>query len=210
MQPMHALITGGAGFIGSHLAEALLEKGHHVTVIDNLSTGRYKNIANLKDNPRFRFLIYFPPETECWLQRIRTCLNLQNNTEIGGSLNALEHALHERPSTNNFLLIVGVIMKTALSKLDEILVRIGRYPGKKELIEDAFRTLLRAKPELKRDVAIELYKKNEVSMSRASEICGLSIEDFKELLKEKAVKISVPRISGEEIDKEVERILEAI
>jgi len=101
-------------------------------------------------------------------------------------------------------------MKTALTELDEILVRIGKYPGKKELIEDAFRALLRAKPELRRDVAIELYRKNEVSMSRASEICGLNIEDFKELLRENGIKISVPSIPAEEINEEVERILEAI
>jgi UDP-glucose 4-epimerase len=54
---MKALITGGAGFIGSHLAEALLERGHNVTVIDNLSTGRFENIAHLTDHPRFRFAI---------------------------------------------------------------------------------------------------------------------------------------------------------
>ncbi len=52
-----ALITGGAGFIGSHLAEALLSRGHHVTVIDNLSTGRFENIQHLIDHPRFRFAI---------------------------------------------------------------------------------------------------------------------------------------------------------
>ena len=70
-------------------------------------------------------------------------------------------------------------MKTELKKFDEILVRIGRYSSRKELMEDAVRALLRAKPELKRDVAIELYKRNEVSISRAAEICGLNIEDFK-------------------------------
>jgi UDP-glucose 4-epimerase len=52
-----ALITGGAGFIGSHLAEALLGRGYDVTVIDNLSTGRFDNIAHLTDHPHFRFAI---------------------------------------------------------------------------------------------------------------------------------------------------------
>ncbi len=51
------LITGGAGFIGSHLAEEMLSRGHKVTVIDNLSTGRFENIQHLVDHPSFRFAI---------------------------------------------------------------------------------------------------------------------------------------------------------
>ena len=51
------LITGGAGFIGSHLAGALLEQGHSVTVMDDLSTGRFENIAHLEREPGFRFAI---------------------------------------------------------------------------------------------------------------------------------------------------------
>ncbi len=52
----HSLITGGAGFIGSHLAEALLAQGHHVVVIDDLSTGRLENIAPLLNRPGFQFI----------------------------------------------------------------------------------------------------------------------------------------------------------
>ena len=54
---MHAFITGGAGFIGSHLADALLDQGHHVTVLDNLSTGAIENIQHLKDRPGFKYVI---------------------------------------------------------------------------------------------------------------------------------------------------------
>ncbi len=54
---VHALITGGAGFIGSHLAERLLNAGYAVTIIDNLSTGRIENIVPLESNPRFRSAI---------------------------------------------------------------------------------------------------------------------------------------------------------
>lgn len=54
---MRALITGGAGFIGSHLAEALLNEGHEVDIIDNLSTGSIRNVGHLKSNPRFKYTI---------------------------------------------------------------------------------------------------------------------------------------------------------
>src|SRR5215211_2224 len=54
---MRALITGGAGFIGSHLADALLAAGHQVTVLDDLSTGSMENIAHLKTHPSFRYTV---------------------------------------------------------------------------------------------------------------------------------------------------------
>lgn len=54
---MHALITGGAGFIGSHLSERLLSEGWEVTIIDDLSTGSNSNINHLKRNHHFRYVI---------------------------------------------------------------------------------------------------------------------------------------------------------
>ena len=52
---MRALVTGGAGFIGSHLVDKLISLGHDVTALDDLSTGRYGNIRHLLNNPHFRF-----------------------------------------------------------------------------------------------------------------------------------------------------------
>ncbi len=54
---MKALVTGGAGFIGSHLVESLLDRGDEVWVIDDLSTGRFENIAHLESHPKFHYTI---------------------------------------------------------------------------------------------------------------------------------------------------------
>src|SRR5688572_2549937 len=53
---MRALITGGAGFIGSHLAELLLGQEHEVTIVDNLVTGQAENLRHLDRNPRLEFI----------------------------------------------------------------------------------------------------------------------------------------------------------
>ncbi|MCJ8277749.1 MAG: GDP-mannose 4,6-dehydratase, partial [Bdellovibrionales bacterium] len=53
---MKILVAGGAGFIGSHLVDRLLDEGHQVDVVDNLVSGREDNIKHLKDNSDFRFM----------------------------------------------------------------------------------------------------------------------------------------------------------
>jgi UDP-glucose 4-epimerase len=54
---MKILITGGAGFVGSHLADKLFKEGHEITIIDDLSTGRYSNVAHLEGEKNFRLII---------------------------------------------------------------------------------------------------------------------------------------------------------
>ncbi|MHC5157483.1 MAG: GDP-mannose 4,6-dehydratase [Planctomycetota bacterium] len=73
MDKQKVLITGGAGFIGSHLAEALLAAGHDVTAIDDLSTGSMDNIRAILDNPGFHFVYGTVRNTEMMHVLVEKC-----------------------------------------------------------------------------------------------------------------------------------------
>jgi UDP-glucose 4-epimerase len=67
------LITGGAGFIGSHLADRLLADGEEVTIIDDLSTGSFENIAHLEGHPNFRYVIDTILDEEVMANLVEEC-----------------------------------------------------------------------------------------------------------------------------------------
>ena len=70
---MRYLITGGAGFIGSHLAEELLRRDHEVYALDDLSTGGIANIEHLKRHPRFHYTIDTVSNTALTAELVDTC-----------------------------------------------------------------------------------------------------------------------------------------
>jgi UDP-glucose 4-epimerase len=75
---MRYLITGGAGFVGSHLAEELLRRGHEVFAIDDLSTGSINNIRHLKTHDRFHYVV-------------DTCSNVQLSAELVDGCDVIYH-----------------------------------------------------------------------------------------------------------------------
>jgi UDP-glucose 4-epimerase len=70
---MRYLITGGSGFIGSHLCERLMEAGHSVLVLDDLSTGRYENVAHLEGRPEFELRVASVTESNVVEQCVTEC-----------------------------------------------------------------------------------------------------------------------------------------
>lgn len=83
---MRILVTGGAGFIGSHLCERLLKAGHEVICVDNFITGSAKNLAGFKDNPNFKLInhdVTLPlPEEVVGKTNISTGVGIQDNLKL--------------------------------------------------------------------------------------------------------------------------------
>ncbi|MEA2033393.1 MAG: UPF0175 family protein [Euryarchaeota archaeon] len=98
-------------------------------------------------------------------------------------------------------------MSSAIEKEIDSLVGIGYYETEGGVIVDAVRALLEKKPELRREIAIHLYKNGEVSLWKASEIARMNIEEFKEVLSHRGIKI---KLSGtkEESDKRLKEVFD--
>jgi len=90
----------------------------------------------------------------------------------------------------------------------EGLIRAGYYRNREALLEDAFRTMIEVKPSVKMDMAAELYKSEKVSLSRAAEIAGTSLEGFKRFLDYRGIKRIVFPPSEERLRKGVDFLLE--
>lgn len=90
---MKCLITGGAGFIGSHLAEALLKRGDKVTIVDNLSTGSIKNIEHLKCDRNFKYYIDTIMNENLMRKLIRECDIVFHLAAAVGVKYVIEHQL---------------------------------------------------------------------------------------------------------------------
>lgn len=113
---MKILITGGAGFIGSHLAEKLLGEGHEVRVIDNLSTGRLENIETFKDKPKFHFTIGSILNRELMEQLIKGCDQVYHLAAAVGVKYIIENPL--------------LSLKTNIVGTDNVLELCNKYKAK--------------------------------------------------------------------------------
>lgn len=87
------------------------------------------------------------------------------------------------------------------------LIRAGYYKDREELLDEAFRTILEVKPALKIEIAVESYKDEKISLSRATEIAGTSMEEFKDILEQRGIRRIVKAPSDNKIRKGTKLIL---
>lgn len=139
---MKVLITGGAGFIGSHLADRLLHDGHEVVVLDNLSTGRLENISGLMDHPKFECVIGSVRDASLVYELVERCdvtihmaaavgvrLILEKPSySIHTNVNGTENVLHAASSRDKLVIIAstsevyGKSKKTPFGEDDDLVL----------------------------------------------------------------------------------------
>lgn len=82
-------------------------------------------------------------------------------------------------------------MSTELKSVKGTLIKLGFYPDEKSLLSDAFRALFEIRPELKTEIAIERYKKGDISLWGAARAAGCNLEEFKEILRSRGIVIKI-------------------
>ncbi len=124
----HILITGGAGFIGSHLAETLLAEGHCVTVIDDLSTGQMRNVAHLRDNPSFTLVIDTITHAMVMDRLVSACDTLYHLAAAVGVLRIVQDPV--RTIETNILGTHAVLQAAARYRKKVLLISTSEVYGK--------------------------------------------------------------------------------
>ena len=112
------LVTGGAGFIGSHLVDALVSRGAEVTILDNLSSGKIDNISHHQGNPNVKFIkgdLLNPQDIELAVNNCEIVFHLAANPDVrAGSSNPESHFNQNVMATYNLL---EVLRKRVMLKL---------------------------------------------------------------------------------------------
>ncbi len=142
---MKNLITGGAGFIGSHLAEELLKRKEDVVVIDNLSTGNMENIEHLKSNPKFSFHIDTIMNEDLMKRLIKNCDVVYHLAAAVGVKYIIDNPL-ESMQTNVKGTEIVLELANSLGKKKVVVASTSEIygkdrPGKKVFKEDDDRVL---------------------------------------------------------------------
>ncbi|HEY3444093.1 MAG TPA: NAD-dependent epimerase/dehydratase family protein [Paludibaculum sp.] len=123
-------ITGGAGFIGSHLAERLLADGNHVTALDNLSSGSMDNITHLMGLPRFTFLRHDVMEVEVLAEQVATADAVYHLAATVGVYNIIRSPVET--IRNNIDGTEAVLRAASLRKTKVLLTSTSEVYGKSD------------------------------------------------------------------------------
>jgi len=107
---------------------------------------------------------------------------------------------------NFYLKMTTVTIPSAFENEIKALIRAGLYRNKGELIKDALINLFQTKPDLRLNLAIEMYKNKELSIGRAAEMAGLNIIQFREILSNRGFVTEVGSKSVEELDNNVKKL----
>lgn len=125
---MRILVTGGAGFIGSHLSEALFAQGHSISVIDDLSTGRIENLQALKDSSRFEFIQGSVLDYELLESAVSKSDYIFHLAAAVGVFNIVNHTL--KSLITNITGTENVLLAASLSKTPVFLTSSSEVYGK--------------------------------------------------------------------------------
>lgn len=99
-------------------------------------------------------------------------------------------------------------MRTETIKPEE-LVELGLYKDEQEVLEEGIRHILRLHPEYKIEIAVKRYKDEQVSLGKAADIAGISIEEIKEILRARGIAMKGPE-SVQEVNEDAERTRQAL